>query len=689
MKYIKIIILALVFALSFVASGCGVRRPTSENGKPIEPLAPGVENPQMQTLEGHFSVKSSDVQIQDLSVTSNGELTVVGTIARSVYLLERGGKLRWERVLDSVPLQTYINATGSRILVGTAGGQLLSLDPDQAMLESMPVLHEFDAPVSLLSVSGDGELILAGIQTENEQQADKVVLLGKSGIQQWELVVDKLLDARIVGPDNQVYVNWIDNEGPVFAAFSPAGEKRWEVRDRVLFAVDDRAKTLVSTDGSEIFGNNNEADMQWRYYTSGTVTKVLLADSGSHLGALMVDESTRNEEFFYLNAEGKELWRKRLPTDSEILVSPDGSRVIVASWRQYRDDATQILIYNDRGEEVNVLEVSGRAQRMALASKESVLVLGLEDGTIYFLNVSDPVRSGQSREERTLREYYSPVNFDRDEGESRLTLFFFDDEAQSLIPVTRRVKRTKSLLRASIDELIRGPVQGSFLHRTIPKDEEIRVESNEGVVQIDLPASLNEMAGSTFLTGVLDSLLMTVSQFPTIHQVVFTVEGNPTETFGREGLLIDEPYSPQRFGRKEGERLVYLPARSGDKFYLRTQTKPFVSLKDRALIETLVRYVLEQSQPFFRQELELQDVRIENNRVQLDFSESFNRIISDNTEAAARVAMLRDALTLTIAENTYYSNFDILVRGNPPRSPEIYLPWEVSITKPYYVNPEN
>ncbi|MBS4007572.1 MAG: GerMN domain-containing protein, partial [Clostridium sp.] len=76
----------------------------------------------------------------------------------------------------------------------------------------------------------------------------------------------------------------------------------------------------------------------------------------------------------------------------------------------------------------------------------------------------------------------------------------------------------KSVLRASIEELVRGPLQGSYLNRTIPKNVEIQVSQSNGIVQLNLPSSLDELSGSTFLGGILDSLLLTVSQFPTVNK---------------------------------------------------------------------------------------------------------------------------------------------------------------------------
>lgn len=678
-------IIMLLIAMVLIFSGCSLRN-AAGTGSPIEPIAPGLEKGDAQTLLGHFAVKSADVQIRDLSVTADGALTVVGTAANVLYLLENDGKLLWERQLNSEPISTYLDPEGRFLAVGTEDGKLLVLKSNQTVVAE----HLFDAPVGLLSASADGELLLVGLIPATEDQPSRIVMLENSGRNlRWEKSFGKLIDAKVAGNGDLIFVNWLDGKDPVLTAFAAEGEKIWEVRQRKLFSLNATGSIVISSRGQEVMRYNNSAEEQWVYPANGTVSRVIMTENSTYLGVLVKDEATHTQEFLYLDAEGEKLWSKRLPPDSDVIISQDGKKVIVASWREYRDDATQVFVYNQHGQEVNVLEVAGRAQKMALAHKSGILVMGLEDGSIYFLSVAETATGSIKNTDRGLYSYYQPVSYGRDDGESRLVLFFFDEGGQSLIPVTRRVQKTALVLRASIDELIRGPIQGSNLHRPIPKDVAINVEHNEGEVVIDLPLSLHEMSGSTFLTGVLDSLLLTVSQFERVHQISFTVNGQEIDAFGQEGIVIDEPFIPQRFGQKIGERLIFLPTRSGQRFYLRTESKALLPLKDRVLVEALTRTVLAESEGFMPRGLELQSVIIENNTVFLDFSDAFNKLIIEGPEGAAQAAMIRDALALTIAENVHYSSIQITVNGKQPRSPEGYLPWDSKVTKPYFINPED
>ena len=197
---------------------------------------------------------------------------------------------------------------------------------------------------------------------------------------------------------------------------------------------------------------------------------------------------------------------------------------------------------------------------MAFAAKSGTLVIGLYDGNIYFLDVYEKAETVNSAKGQKLTDYYQPVIFGRQEGENNVTLFFYDLQAQYLIPVTRTVKGSHSLLRDSIQELIRGPAQGSDLLRTIPKDTEVKVEVDNGIVEVALSEQLNQMSGSTFLTGVLKSLLLTVSSIPSVEQIQFTIAGEARGSFGQEASTLPSRFHPNPLLKKAVKGCSFYPA---------------------------------------------------------------------------------------------------------------------------------
>ncbi len=684
-----IIITGMFLVFGFLFAGCGKPK-APVRGRPVEPLVPGEETGEAQALKGSFNIKRSDVQITGLSVASDGSLVAVGSGARTVYLLERDGKLRWEKQLNSLPLQTYLEPSGSFMAVGTAGGRLLVLNPDQ----SIRLERRFGHPVGLVDFSADGEAMLAGLYPEDATAPDKLVVMDRHGRQLWEREFDVLLDARVAGPASNVFINWQDSAVSYLGVFDTGGKEYWRVPDRNLLAVSGDGRWLATSYDRQVFLYSISGEQEWYYTTAGQVRRLIFSENGLYIAVLVRDEATNKEELIFLGQSGERLWSTRLPDESELLVSQDGRRVIVASWRHYRDDATQILVYNQRGQEVNTLEVAGRVQRLALQA--DTLVLGLEDGNIFFLSLLQPAQAKPANvleqpEKPSPLAFYRPVSFTREKDETLLVLFFYDQNAQVLIPVTRRTRLTQSVLRAGIEELIRGPIQGSHLNRTIPKDAEISVTLNDGTVAIDLPVALDEAGGTTFLSGVLNSLLLTVSQFPTVEEVRFTVGGKEKDTFGAEGLLINEGFAPRRFSRPHNGRsnYLYLPYRSGERYYLLPVERDFLSLTGRTPMEAVVHQVLSEARDLFPENLTFRGAAIREGTVFLDFNADLALLATSTDPAAvARAVLLRDAIALSLAENLPYTHFKFLADSEEIKVPPDFPVLELTVSRPYYINQE-
>jgi len=678
------VLIGTLLLLGAVLTGCGHPRALT-NGRPVEPLVPGEGTGEEQKVVGRFDIKRADVQIMDLSVTADGLLAAVGSATRTVYLLERGGKLRWERQLDSLPLQTYLEPAGRFLAVGTAGGQFMIFNPDQTIRQE----QNFGHPVGLLAFSADGEAALAGLLPEDSNKADKLVVMNKYGRRKWEREFEKLWEARFAGPANNLFLSWQEQGSNYLAVFDVEGQELWRVADRNLPSVSEDGRWLAMASGQQVYLYNSGGEKEWSYDTAGTVRSLTLSDNGFYLSALVCDEATNKQELVVIGLGGERLWSKRLPDESDLLVSQDGGHVVVATWRQYRDDATQITVYNQRGREISTLEVVGKAQHLALQS--DTLVLGLEDGGIFFLSIEQttPVDLVGQGEKQDWRHFYRPVEFKREKDESLLTLFFYDQDAQVLIPVTRRGRANRSELQVSIEELIRGPLQGSYLQRTIPKEAKINVTLRGGTATIDLPATLDEMGGRPFLSGVLQSLLLTVSQFPTIEEIRFTVAGSEKDAFGQDGLPIDQALAPLDFQKPKNGRTIFLPYLSGKRYYLLPVVREFSAMTERALAEAIVQQILREAPGFLPERLALRDILFQGGAtIYLDFNEQFSLLVASEPVAAARAALVRDAIALSLAENLPYNHIRFLAGSEQIRVPTGFPALKRTVSRPYYINLE-
>lgn len=120
-------------------------------------------------------------------------------------------------------------------------------------------------------------------------------------------------------------------------------------------------------------------------------------------------------------------------------------------------------------------------------------------------------------------------------GETReIALYFSDESGQFLAQEMRDVPKVEGIARAVMQELIAGPSVESGLLPTIPVGTQL-LDINvrpDGVCIVDLSGELvmNHPGGSLNEEMTVYSMVNTLTQFPTIQEVQFLVDGQKVET---------------------------------------------------------------------------------------------------------------------------------------------------------------
>ena len=83
-----------------------------------------------------------------------------------IYLINRKGAVLWHRELQSSAVSTSISSNGNVIVVGTNLGRLIVFDGSGKMLWETH-LSNADFPVNSVNVSSNGQFILAGTDYSN------------------------------------------------------------------------------------------------------------------------------------------------------------------------------------------------------------------------------------------------------------------------------------------------------------------------------------------------------------------------------------------------------------------------------------------------------------------------------------------------------------------------------------------
>lgn len=134
-----------------------------------------------------------------------------------------------------------------------------------------------------------------------------------------------------------------------------------------------------------------------------------------------------------------------------------------------------------------------------------------------------------------------------------LSVFFLRDE--KIATVHRTVPKTQQVAAAAMEELLAGPTaedEAVGMTTAIPEGTRyIGTTIDQGVATIDLSSEFESGGGSLSMSARLAQVVYTLTQFPTVSFVNFTLDGEPVEVFGGEGIVLDRPV-----GRKHFEELT-------------------------------------------------------------------------------------------------------------------------------------
>ena len=112
-----------------------------------------------------------------------------------------------------------------------------------------------------------------------------------------------------------------------------------------------------------------------------------------------------------------------------------------------------------------------------------------------------------------------------------ITLYFGDNQGEKLVKEVRTVPKTEAVAKVAVEELIKGPTQGG--EATMPKGTRLLdISVKEGTAEVNLSKEFvdNHPGGSAGERLTIYSVVNTLTEFSTIKQVRFLVEGSPVDT---------------------------------------------------------------------------------------------------------------------------------------------------------------
>ncbi|HWJ03363.1 MAG TPA: GerMN domain-containing protein, partial [Verrucomicrobiae bacterium] len=119
-------------------------------------------------------------------------------------------------------------------------------------------------------------------------------------------------------------------------------------------------------------------------------------------------------------------------------------------------------------------------------------------------------------------------------GETRsVTVYFADATGKNLVPQEVQIPKTLSLARETLNELLKGPASGSNLLAVVPQGTvllDINIKDDTAIV--DLSKEILKTAAKVSPETTVYAFVNTLTQFPTIKQVKFRVDGQPVQKIG-------------------------------------------------------------------------------------------------------------------------------------------------------------
>lgn len=128
-----------------------------------------------------------------------------------------------------------------------------------------------------------------------------------------------------------------------------------------------------------------------------------------------------------------------------------------------------------------------------------------------------------------------------------ISLYFLDSTGSQLIKEERSIPKTLSLARETVNQWLMGPaVHGETQAAVDPATTLLDIAIKDGVAIVDMSREFTQVYGNVNQEIAVYGLVNTLTQFPTVREVTFRIEGKALTKLGnldvtrlsyREGLV--------------------------------------------------------------------------------------------------------------------------------------------------------
>ena len=264
-----------------------------------------------------------------------------------------------------------------------------------------------------------------------------------------------------------------------------------------------------------------------------------------------------------------------------------------------------------------------------------------------------------------------------DEGNTRETILFYQDDAGYLVPIMRRIEWEEGIAKAALLKLVDAPEQqqemlGMGLKSLLPVDTQINgISIKDGLAKVDFNEAAMNYSDALTESNMVQGVVMTLVEFPAIERVQLMFDGKIVDTL-KYGTEVGAPIGPERINvalslnspGDGAEVTVFYCSTSPSRYeYLVPVTR--ITSQPSATIETAMEELLQGPKPGSNLHLEIPEgvkmlgVQMDDGITYLNFSKELESLRQSENE----MAVLK-AITMTAREFTGVSAVKLLVEGN-------------------------
>lgn len=165
-------------------------------------------------------------------------------------------------------------------------------------------------------------------------------------------------------------------------------------------------------------------------------------------------------------------------------------------------------------------------------------------------------------ESTTIPASPSPEASPSPTAERQVNVYFIRDE--KIAAAHRLVPGSPRPATEAIQALLAGPTeaeQAAGMSTAIPEGTTLNgITIEGGLATVDLSGDFESGGGSFLMLARLAQVVYTLTQFPTVEQVRFELDGQPVEVFSSEGIVLDQPVNRAAYEDLTPAILVETPA---------------------------------------------------------------------------------------------------------------------------------